>query len=439
MDSDKLFEIISDWNYWFKEIPDTYSRLHYEEQIALKSSSKEVVVIKGIRRSGKSTLLVNEIKRLHSKGTSLNNILFVNFEDQRFNLFDKTTLLEDIKQTYLEYIKPSGDVVMMFDEVQNVPSWEKWILKEYELTNNSLYVTGSNSHLLGKEFGTSLSGRYLAVEVLPLSFDEYLSFKDISFNTKALFVHNKLKIQQAFNEYLKFGGFPWVVIQEDERLKKDTLKNYYDSILLKDIVARYHLKNYQLLNELSLFLLSNNATINSYNKLKNNFGTSFDTIKDYLEYLLNAYMIFSIDKFDYSYKKQVANPKKIYAIDVGFSNNVSFNISQKIGQNLENIVFLSLKQQYEDIFYYKTTNGFEVDFLIRKDDKFKLFQVSQTLKNDDTLKRELRVFKQAKKELNKTPKVECFVITMDDSQTLEFDGEKIEAINILEFLLRNRI
>ncbi|MEA2018002.1 MAG: hypothetical protein U9N59_06105 [Campylobacterota bacterium] len=143
-----------------------------------------------------------------------------------------------------------------------------------------------------------------------------------------------------------------MALTNDKSLKKDTLKIYYDSILLKDIVARYSLKNYQVLNELSLFLLSNNSTINAYNRLKNNFKTSFDTIRDYMEYLFNSYMILSINKFDYSYKKQIANPKKIYAIDVGFSNQVSFNISKKIGQNIENIVFLSLRRETKDIYYY---------------------------------------------------------------------------------------
>lgn len=434
MNKDKIFEILSEWNFWFKPLPKTYSREIYEKEIAKKSASGEIVVIKGVRRSGKSTLLINEIKRLVNSGINIKNILFVNFEDQRFRVFDSKKLLEEIKNVYLEYIKPKGDIVIMLDEVQNIAGWEQWVRKEYELSNNRLYITGSNSHLLGAEFGSSLSGRYLSVEVFPLSFKEYLAFNGLHIGSKAELLHNKITLQQHFNSYLKFGGFPKVVLQEDESLKKDILKSYYDTILLKDIVARYKLKNYQTLNDLALFLLSNNATINAYNRLKNNFSTSFDTVRDYIEYLSNAYIILTIPKFDYSLKKQLANPKKFYAIDTGFSNVVSFNISQKIGANLENIIFLELVRRGNQIYYYKTEKGKEIDFLIKNSDFMQLIQVSTTLENKETRHRELRVFAEAKKELKQ--KVKAMVVTFDNSEVIEYDGCTIEIVNVFEFLIK---
>ena len=433
MNKDKIFEILNDWNFWFKPLPDTFVRKSYEDEIAKKSLSGEVIVIKGVRRSGKSTLLINEIKRLIANGTSVKNILFVNFEDQRFRMFDEQTLLEDIKNIYLEYIKPDGDIVIMLDEVQNIKAWEQWVLKEYELSNNLLYVTGSNSHLLGAEFGTALGGRYLDIEVFPLSFKEYLAFNDIHIDSKAMLIHNKMTLQQHFNTYVEFGGFPKTVLLKDEALKKETVKSYYDSILLKDIVARYKLKNYQVLNELSLFMLSNNATINAYNKLKNNFSSSFDTIRDYMEYLMNAYIVLSINKFDYSLKKQIANPKKFYAIDTGFSNAVSFNISKKIGANLENIIFLELKRRREEIYYYKTEKGLEIDFLVPKEGITELIQVSVTLENEATRKRELRAFREAKKELK--GELKMMLVTLDRSEVIEYAGMEIEIMNVLEFLI----
>ena len=433
MNKDKIFEILNDWNFWFRPLPETHIRKDYEEEIARKSGAGEVIVIKGVRRSGKSTLLVNEIKRLIESGLDVKNILFVNFEDQRFRMFDEQTLLEDIKNVYLEYIRPVGDIAIMLDEVQNVKAWEQWVLKEYELSNNRLYVTGSNSHLLGVEFGTALSGRYLDIEVFPLSFKEYLDFNGIPINSKAELLHNKMLLQQHFNSYMEYGGFPKTVLLSDEALKKDTVKSYYDSILLKDIVARYKLKNYQVLNELSLFLLSNNASINAYNKLKNNFSSSFDTIRDYVEYLTNAYMILSIPKFDYSVKKQVANPKKFYAIDTGFSNAVSFNVSKKIGANLENIIFLELRRRGEKIYYYKSEKGREIDFLVQKEHSIELIQVSATLENEETRRRELRVFSEANKELR--GEIKAILITFDSSEVIEYDGCEIEIMNVLEFLM----
>ncbi len=433
MKKDKIFEIINDWNYWFKDLPETFSRKHYEQDIKQKSKAKEIIVIKGVRRSGKSTLLINEIKRLVKDGTDIKNILFVNFEDQRFRMFDEQTILEDIKKIYIEYIHPVGDIVIMLDEIQNIKNWEQWVLKEYELNNNAIYVTGSNSHLLGVEFGTAIGGRYLDIEVFPLSFKEFLSFLDINISTKAELIHNTAKTQQLFNNFIKHGGFPRTALIDDETSKNDIMNNYYDSILLRDIVARYRLKNYQVLHEMSLFLLSNNSTINSLNKLKNHFSISFDTARDYMEYLVNSYMILSIGKFDYSYKKQVANPKKIYSIDTGFSNAVSFNISQKIGANLENIVFLEIRRTTQEIYYYKTKNGFEVDFLIKRENYIELIQVTTSLENEKTADRELRVFVEAKKELKEHIKAK--VITFDDSKTINHNGFDIEVINVLEFLL----
>ena len=237
---------------------------------------------------------------------------------------------------------------------------------------------------------------------------------------------------------MEFGGFPKIALLEDKNLKIETVKIYYDSILLKDIVARYQLKNYQVLNELSLFLLSNNATINAYNRLKNNFQTSFDTIRDYMEYLMNSYMILSINKFDYSYKKQIANPKKFYAIDTGFANAVSFNISKKIGQNLENIVFLELKRGKKEIYYYKTSKGLEVDFLVRDKGVIELMQVSVTLEDEKTHDRELRVFSEAKKELQKgNPNIEinATLISFDSTEVVKYNECEIKIVNVLEFLL----
>jgi len=437
MNKDKIFEILNDWNYWFSPLPETFARTHYEDEIARKSSAQEVIVIKGVRRSGKSTLLINEIKRLLSEGTDIKNILFVNFEDQRFRMFDEWTLLEEIKNVYLEYIKPEGDIVIMLDEVQNIPAWEQWVLKEYELSNNRLYVTGSNSHLLGMEFGTALGGRYLDIEVLPLSFEEYLVFKGIRVDSRAALLHHTMKIRQHFNDYMAFGGFPKTVLLEEDRLKKETVKGYYDSILLKDIVARYKLKNYQVLHELSLFMLSNNATIHAYNKLKNHFSSSFDTIRDYMEYLMNAYIILSINKFDYSIKKQIANPKKFYAIDTGLSNTVSFNVSEKIGAHLENIVFLELRRRGCEVYYYKTEKGLEIDFLVRKDHTTELIQVSKTLEDPQTRKRGLRVFKETQKELK--GKLKMTLITLDRSEVVEYDGVPIEIVNVLEFLTQRML
>ena len=151
----------------------------------------------------------------------------------------------------------------MLDEVQNIPQWEKWVLKEYEIGSSKLYVTGSNSQLLGVEFGTALTGRYLDVEVYPLGFKEFLLFHAVEIHSRADFIQQQLKVKQLFRRYVAFGGFPKIALTDDELLAKETLKVYFDSILLRDIVSRHKLNNFAVLQELSLFLLSNNATLNA--------------------------------------------------------------------------------------------------------------------------------------------------------------------------------
>jgi hypothetical protein len=432
MEKDKIFTILNDWNSWNKPLPATFSRPLYEQDIARKANSGEVLVIKGVRRSGKSTLLTNEIKRLQAGGMPIKNILFVNLEDQRFSLFEPLTLLEKIKETWLEYVQPQGATVIMLDEVQNVPQWEKWVLKEYATGSSKLYVTGSNSQLLGVEFGTALSGRYLDVEVYPLSFKEFLLFHGVEIGSRADFLAQRIRISQLFRRYVAFGGFPKIALTDDEWLAKETLKVYYDSILLRDIVSRHKLKNFAVLQELALFLLSNNATLNAYNKLKNTFNVSFEIIREYVEFLQGAYLIFSLNKFDYSYKKQVVNPKKFYAVDTGLSNNVSFSVSAKIAQNLENIVFLELKRRNKAIFYYKTTNNLEIDFLLEQDDAYELIQVCATLQDPATRQRELRVFAVAAKELHKP--IKPLILTLDNSETVLEDGLEIDIRYVLEWL-----
>lgn len=432
MEKDKIFAILSDWNAWNKPLPATFSRPLYEQEIARKAKSGEVIVLKGVRRSGKSTLLINEIKRLQTTGIPAKNILFVNLEDQRFSLFEPLTLLEKIKETWLEYVQPQGATVIMLDEVQNIPQWEKWVLKEYETGSSKLYVTGSNSQLLGVEFGTALTGRYLDVEVYPLSFKEFLLFHGVEIHSRADFIQQRLKVNQLFRTYVAFGGFPKIALTDDELLAKETLKVYFDSILLRDIVSRHKLNNFAVLQELSLFLLSNNATLNAYNKLKNTFNVSFEIIREYVEFLQGAYLIFTLNKFDYSYKKQVVNPKKFYAVDTGLSNNVSFSVSAKIAQNLENIVFLELKRRRKTAYYYKTANNLEVDFLVEQDACYELIQVCATLQDPATRQRELRVFAVAGQELHKP--IKPLILTLDDSAMAVQDGLEIDIRNVLEWL-----
>jgi len=330
----------------------------------------------------------------------------------------------------LETLNPDSKPYIFLDEVQNIPSWEKWVNKEYELKLSYLTLSGSNSSLLSSEISSALSGRYVSVMVYPLSFKEYLSFKELVVTSRLDLVSKKIEISRFFSAYINDGGFP-KVLEYEALEKRELLISYKDSILLKDIVARFKLKNFIVLEDIAAFVLANSPLIQSTNKLKNDFSISYDMARDYLDYLQKAYMIFAIKKFDYSLKKQNANDKKYYTIDVGLSHIFRVANREFYGADLENIIFLELLRRGFKLYYYKTDNDLEIDFIVEKDRKIvELIQVSKSLKESKTLKRELLPFEKTCQELQLND-VRRLVITEDNSHAIE----DIEVINIKEWLL----
>lgn len=436
MQKEEILKILDEWNCWSRPLKKSFLRKEYENEVAHKAVSNEILFVKGVRRSGKSTILLNHIKTLLANGISKEEILFVNLEDPRFASNLSLDLLENIKKTYLYYINPDKKPYIFLDEIQNIDNFEKWLLKEYELQTSYLFATGSNSKLLSREIGSALSGRYLDLLVYPLSFKEFLSFKNISIQTPYELLSKQDIIEKYFDEYIEYGGFPKVVLTDDEELKNSELKNYFDSILLRDIVARYKLDNFQALERLAIFLLSSVSNQISINKIKNHLGVSFDMANRYFEYLQNTFVIDTLPLFDWSYKKQISNPKKIYSIDTGLSKRVSFEVGKKLGDMLENIVFLELKREHEELYYFKTAQNYEVDFLVKERERIThLVQVSYSIKDEKTYKRELRALVKAKEELQTSYEIALLLITADKSQYIVFEDINIKVINIYEWLL----
>jgi len=429
----QLFEILLDWNYWNREFPKTTPRKNYENQIERLSQTDEVLVIKGVRRCGKSTLLINEMKRLIESGVAKEQLLFVNFEDVRLIGHLNVELLSLIKDTYMEFVNPQGKPYIFLDEVQNIEYWEKWVNTEYELKKSHLYVTGSNSAMLSSEIGTVLSGRYVSIDVYPLSFKEFLLFKDVEIKNKMELISQKHLLNREFTAFISEGGFPKSIeYSQDKIMQKELIEGYFDSILLKDIVARFKLKNFKTLEDLSAFLLSNTATYHTINKLKNSFSISYDMARDYMEYLEKAYMILAINKFDYSLKKQQANARKYYSIDLGLSNLLRVPNVKTKGHDLESVVLLELLRRGYKVYYYKTKSDLECDFVLEKNKEIvELIQVTVSLQDEKTRKRELASFTKVIDEL-KIKNVKVTVLCEDNSEMLD---NGVRVINILEWLL----
>ena len=304
-----------------------------------KINSSMITIITGIRRCGKSVLLKLIKDYLLSKKLIIKeNCYYLNFNDP----FLSNINIKDIFEIFTTYFDefPSKKKLIFIDEVQEIKDWHKLVLNFFD-SGYKVIITGSNGNLLSKDIATYLTGRNNIINLFPFSFLEFLKLKKINYKNEInkLSSRASLKYIKLFKEYLQKGGFP-LILKEDNI---EILADYYENILNKDVIVRNSIHNSKELKELAFFLISNSAKIQSYNSLKKIINIkSTSTIKEYLDYLISAFIIFNVDKFDYSIKKQIYNSKKFYVIDSGFINYVSFSFSKNIGRLLENIVFLEI-------------------------------------------------------------------------------------------------
>jgi hypothetical protein len=305
----------------------------------------QIVVISGIRRSGKSTLL-RQFSMLYK------NFHYINFDDDRlleFSLGDFSTLM-------LVYEKLSpGTKVIFIDEIQNIAGWERFIRRIHD-DGYKVFLTGSNAKLLSAELGTHLTGRYIKITLYPFSFREVLRFRSVSVDR--ITEKKKARILAEFDRYLTFGGFPEYLKYADP----EYLKRTYDDILFRDIIGRFGIREVKAFRQLAHYLFTNMANMASYNALKKALGfKSVVSVRDYVGFLEEAFLVFEIFKYDYSLKKQYVNDKKIYVIDNGMRNAVAFQFSDDRGRLLENCVFIELLRRNAPVYFFKNTG--ECDFV----------------------------------------------------------------------------
>lgn len=310
------------------------------------------------------------------------------------------------------------------------------MIKEYGLHQSSLYITGSSSALLSPEIGTALSGRYLDVTVFPLSFAEFLHFKQSPIHDRTERLQNRTQVDRLFRRFVEQGGFPKLIEITDAETRRDTLKAYYDSILLRDIIARHKIVNHRALEELTVFLLSNIASSNSTNKLKNDLGISFDSVRDYTHYLEQACLIFQLPRFAWSVKRQIVNPRKFYSVDTGLSNRVSFQVGARRAQNLENIVFIELLRRKREIYYYKTSKDLEIDFVVKQGARIvELIQVCHDLEAAKTRQREFEAFEKAEAEIGGSQPIRKTLLTFEAYEGNDRAGQGVDVQNVIDWLL----
>lgn len=377
------------------------------------------VVISGLRRVGKSTLM-GQIARKHYK----DNYYFVNFENERFLNFESS----DFSSLHETLVELFGERKVFFlDEIQNVEGWEHFVRRLLD-QKYKLYITGSNASLLSQELGTKLTGRYIPIELYPFSFKEFLKLKNETKNTP-LTIIERGKLKFLFDKYLKTGGIP-------DTIKYPALpihKTLYDDVIYRDIATRYKIDDPTPLRELAFYLLSNICSSISFNKLKDLLKLgSGNTVRSYIGYLETSWLISTVNVYAYSIKKQQIAPKKVYAIDTGLVKSIAFSFSANSGKYLENAVQIALKRSGEKIYYFKTSKGYEVDFYLPQ--KKQLIQVTKSFENEDTKQREIRAIVEAAKE---TKAKNCLILTWDQEERLVVDGISIEIKPVWQWLLTN--
>ena len=374
-------------------------RYHFPEA---KNLAKVAI---GMRRVGKTYFLFQTMRELISQGISIDQLLYLNFEDDRLQPLDQKKMGDLIDSLYTQ--QPSlhdKRCFLFFDEVQNVEGWPLVIRRLLDTKDVEIYITGSSAKLLSKEIATSLRGRSLSVEIQPYDFHEYLSVSGISLPTKPF---GKKFLDQYGVHLIGFfqrGGFPGVQsFSVQERI--EMLQNYVEVVVFRDIVERHKVTNIRLLKYFVGTLLKNVASRFSINKFykdiqSQGYKVGKDTLYNYLEYLEDAFLIYSVPVFTESQRVLETTPKKIYAVDNGLINASTFNLSLNFGKLLENQVYLDLRRQKKEIFYYITSEGYEVDF-ITKDQlgSYEAIQVVWDQKDPKTFEREERALKAAEKEL----------------------------------------
>ncbi len=426
MKKDILKTIIRDFHS--NTIPDLIER-----DIPLPVDSGKIISLIGVRRGGKTSLLLNHCTHLINKGLDRSRIVYINFEDERLDL--EVSDLDLILQAYHELYPDLNlrECHFFFDEIQNINGWEKFIRRIYDSVTKNIFITGSNSKFLSREIATSLRGRTLPIEVLPLSFREYLRFNNQVVDLAGS--RSKAAIQNLFMRYLSNGGFPELVHVSDA-IRASVLQEYFNVMLYRDMIERYNISNVSLLKYFLKRLLSSATKNVSINSIYNDFKSSGikvgkNQLYEYFEICRDIYFSFSLNKYSYKPVIRELGERKIYAVDNGLLNAVTFRFSDDSGKALEQLVFLELRHHGKEIFFYKDKS--ECDFIVREGEKpTTAIQVAWSLEDEKTKKREIRGIVDACTCLGLK---EGLIITADTNEDTEASGIRIKVRSFARWTL----
>jgi len=418
------FTKLKKYNFWSNNLPEVgLIRNRYLEKINDFLNNKLIKVLIGQRRVGKSYLLRQIIFNLINNKVNPENIFYLNKEITDFDFITDYTDLENLIILYREKLKPRGKIYLLIDEIQNIKSWEKLInsysqnyAEEYEI-----FISGSNSELLAGELAGFLSGRYIQFVILPFSYFEFIEILKIE-NSK-----------KSFLQYLNSGGLPELFKLPNEETKRHYIQAIKDTVLLRDIIQRYNIKDAKLLEDIFIFLINNASNLISINNIVKYFGskkrkTNYETVANYIQYLKNTFLIYQVEKYNIKGKEILSGTNKYYINDLCFKNYLYPGYLYGVGYMLENIVFLELLNSGYQVYIGYLRNK-EIDFVAIKNDRTIYVQVAYILSEPQTIEREYSGLRAIPDNFEK------YVVSLDDIQMPNIDGIKhIQAWKLNEYI-----
>ena len=388
------------------------------QDIELLLNSHLIKLITGPRRVGKST---QALLMLRDK-----KFAYLNFDNQQLlEAWDANLVMRMLDDVYPNY------EYLLLDEVQNLKAWDLWVSELFRQGKN-LIITGSNAKMLSSEMATALTGKYIQVEMLPFSLEEFFDWNKLALHE--LKEEQNTEASVLLDDYLRNGGYPEAVASR--QLAYSYLDTLFDSVVWKDVAKRHNVRNITDLNDLAMYLVSNFCNLVSANELAEELGfSSVNTTKKYMDYLHEPYLFYYLPRYNNKMKLMKKAPRKVYVVDNGFVGAKAFSLSDNLGRLLENQVFIELLRRGYDtdmsMFYYRSRNNKEVDFVLRKGTHIeRLVQVCYDISSPKTMKREVESLAECAGELNCNNLV---IITNRDERTVEKDGYKIDVVPISKF------
>lgn len=406
---------------------------YFQRDIEIPLDVQKVITLIGPRRSGKTSELFNLMRKLLTEGILKQRLIYINFEDERLNF--STLDLDLILQAYLELYPDAElhDCYFFFDEIQNVSGWDRFVRRLYDSVSQHIFLSGSNAKLLSSEISTSLRGRALSYKILPLSFSEYCRFKNISTN-----YHARRDLANLLNElqiYLDYGGFP-ELLNFDNSLKIKTLQEYFYTMMYRDMVERYDISEINLLKYFLKRLFASASKPVSINKIFNELKSSGQKLSkqrlyDYFDMAETIFMTLVLKKYSPSIINQELTERKVYAIDNGLLNAVTYRFSEDRGKLMEHVVFQELIRRDQGVFLFK--DKYECDFILQQGlDIYRAIQVTHTFEEEDTKAREIRGLLAACKTFGLK---QGLIITNETEQVLNEGGIEIQCVPLYKWLL----